>query len=292
MFRNIVVFISLVSGMIIINEACKRRYHVYDNYANHFPSGCCTLGTTFVCNGVNVTNANDFAEEIPKTISVLTIANTNTSFINNGDWKFLSNLTILMELSFYNNRMSVLWDLKCVYLNDLDKLEYLSIAFGDLQIFPVEKFKNLPSLRYLNLKCNELQSVSDVHWNFSSLNKLDLSSKRLTAVKAGQLKGLGNLSTLDLSNNIISYFSLKVLEVMPVLMYLHLSFNRLKHISDYSQHHSNLYYFGLSGNLFESLEFRVFNGLRSLHSIDYYNNTIKDPPIVKSQYTVSSALGL
>ncbi|KAJ8050875.1 Leucine-rich repeat-containing protein 15 [Holothuria leucospilota] len=292
MLRNTVFFIFLVSGIITINNACKSHFRVYNDCENHFLSGCCTLGKIFVCSVVNLTNSNDFAKEIPKTISVLTVANIKTSFINNGDWKFLSNLTNLMELSFINNRMSILYDLKSVYLNDLDKLKLLSFALGDLRIFPVEKFKNLSSLRYLDLHCNQLQSVGDGHWNFSVLNELILSNNRLTAVRAGQLKGLENLSKLDLSYNRISYFSMKVLDAMPMLTYLSLSFNRLGHISDSSQQHSNLYFLGLSCNLFVGLEPLVFNGLKSFHSVDYYNNTIKYPPSGNSKNTVSLALAL
>lgn len=188
--------------------------------------------------------------------------------------------------------MSLLWDLKSVYINDLDKLEELSLASGDLRIFPVENFRNLPSLMYLDLGCNQLQSVGDGNWNFSVLDVLILSYNFLTAVRAEQLKGLENLSKLELSHNRISYFSLKVLDNMPKLMNLDLSFNRLEHVSDYSQQHSNLFFLQLGCNLFVSLEPLASNGLKSLYSIDYYNNSIKDPPIVNSQYTVSSALEL
>ncbi|KAJ8050103.1 Leucine-rich repeat-containing protein 15 [Holothuria leucospilota] len=292
MLRNTVFFISLLSRIFISHGVCINHFDVYDECANPFPSGCCVFGSAFICNGVNVTDANDFADEIPQTSSDLFIANTNKSFINDGDWKFLYNLSYLQELSFNNHKISNLGNLKSVYLKDLVQLKLLSLSVGNLRKFPVEQFTNLMSLRYLDLSCNKLQSIGEERWNFSLLNDLILSNNRLTAVRAEQLKGLGTLSTLDLSYNRISYFSAKVLESMPNLKYLHLSFNRLLHVSDHSQRHTKLIFWGISSNLFVSLEPSIFHDFKSLHTIDYTKNSIKDPPRVYSKNNETSAVVL
>ncbi|KAJ8050152.1 Leucine-rich repeat-containing protein 15 [Holothuria leucospilota] len=292
MLHNAVLFISLVSRILISHQACESHPDFYDECENPFPSGCCTLGTAFICNGANLTDVNHFADEIPQTCTSLTVANTNGSFINNGDWKFLSNLTNLEELSFFSQKMSHLWDLKPFYLKDLVKLKVLTLAYGDLHKFPVEKFTNLMSLMYLNLRCNKFQSIGEGNWNFSSLNTLVLTENRITQVTSEQFRNLDNLSTLDLSHNRIYFFSLKVLDSMPNLKHVKLSFNRLTHVSDYRLQHVNVKTFTLNSNLFASLEPFVFNGLKSLQNIDYRNNSIKEPPMINSQNSVPSALRL
>ena len=146
--------ISVLSVTINCYRFCIKYYDVYDMCKNPFPSGCCSLGSAFVCNEVRLTHTSDFADEIPKVTESLTIANTNNSFINAGDWKFLSNLTNLKELSFYNSKISILEDLKPVYVKNLSKLKRLSLSYGELQIFPAGELKNLVSLQYLDLNCN------------------------------------------------------------------------------------------------------------------------------------------
>ncbi|KAJ8045067.1 Leucine-rich repeat-containing protein 15 [Holothuria leucospilota] len=268
------------------------HYDVWDSCERPFPSGCCKLGHLFVCNGVNVTHVDNFADEIPQHCTSLTIANANNSFINNGYWKFLSNLTYLEDLAFYNNKISSLSDLKPVYIEDLENLKFLTLAFGELRTFPVEIFHTLASLEYLSLQCNKLQNISEGNWNFPLLNNLIMSHNRIATVGIKHFKGLENLAELDLSYNRISHFSLKVLDSMPNLKYLRLSFNQLVYISDFSHQHAHLLYFALSSNLFVSLEGSVFNGLKSVRTIEFSSNSIKDPPSVNSKNNVTSALAL
>ncbi|KAJ8050100.1 Leucine-rich repeat-containing protein 15 [Holothuria leucospilota] len=275
-------FIYLINQIFTSCQSCITRFDVYDECEHHLSLGCCTLGTAFVCSGVNVTNADNFADEIPQTCASLTIANTNKSFINDGDWKFLYNLTNLEQMSFNNHKISNLGNLKSIYLKDLVQLKLLSLSHGNLRIFPVEKFTNLLSLKYLSLNCNKLQSIGEGRWNFSLLIDLILSNNRITAVRAEQLKGLETLSKLDLSYNRISYFSSKVLDSMPNLRYLLLLSNRLVHVSDRGQQHTKLIFWGTSSNLFVSLKPFIFNGLKSLRTIDYSRNRIKEPPTVNS----------
>ena len=143
MLYIVLFLISLLSGTINCYRFCTNHYDVYDKCKNPFPSGCCSLGSAFVCNEVRLTHTSDFADEIPKATESLTIANTNNSFINAGDWKFLSNLTDLKVLSFYNSKISILEDLKSVYIKNLSKLKQLSLSYGELQIFPAGELKNL-----------------------------------------------------------------------------------------------------------------------------------------------------
>ncbi|KAJ8049953.1 Leucine-rich repeat-containing protein 15 [Holothuria leucospilota] len=278
--------------MLISHQICINHYDVYSDCENPFPSGCCSIGTAFVCDGVNLTHAHELTDEIPQSCTNINIANAKNSFISNGDWKFLSNLTNLRELSFFNTKISSLWDLKSVYIKNLGKLKRFSLAFGELQIFPGVIFTKLSSLRYLNLKCNMLQDIGDGNWNFSSLNTLFLNNNRITAVTAGQFKGLRNLSKLDLSYNRIGYFSLKVLDCMPNLQYLILSFNRLAYLSEYIGQNLNLESIFLHSNQFESFDPFVYNGFKSLKFIDFHNNNIKDSPNVNSIKNLTSLMRL
>ncbi|KAJ8049952.1 Leucine-rich repeat-containing protein 70 [Holothuria leucospilota] len=290
---NVLLIYIFLFGPVLItsHQRCLRYYDVYDECQNPFPSGCCSLGTGHICNGVALNHSHDFAEEIPRATTALIIANTNNTFINDGDWQFLYNMTNLEELAFFNIKTSSLWDLRSVYFEDLDKLLTLSVAFGYLRVFPVEKFTNLQRLKYLNLRCNKLKSIGQGNWTFARLHSLTLTGNYITAVKAGQLNGLENLSALHLPHNRISYFSLKVLTSLPKLQMLDLSFNRLVYLSDHVQRHVHSIYIFLDSNLLVGLQPTAFHGLESSGAISFNNNSITIPPNVTFEKSVST-LGL
>ncbi|KAJ8047949.1 Platelet glycoprotein V [Holothuria leucospilota] len=230
--------------------------------------------------------------EISKSVETLLIANSNVSFIENGDWNFLSNLTSLKYLSFYNNNITNLLELMSVYMTNLDILETLTISINRLSVFPVEKFTVLKRLKYLDLHCNQLQTLGEGQWNLPFLNHLHLENNKITSVKVGQLKGLRNLTDLYLSNNRITYFSLKFLDSVPKLQFLVLSHNRLLQLREYSVVHTSLRHINLQNNFFESLSPEGFVGLTALESILLSTNQIKDPPTTNRDINVTVGIRL
>ncbi|KAJ8036237.1 Platelet glycoprotein V [Holothuria leucospilota] len=282
MFLKMLLQITvLLCKLYISQQFCpdqNKHYNVYDQCEYPFPSGCCSLYSAFSCNGVNLTNASELGDEIPKSVDSVIIANSNTSFIKNGNWSFLSNLTDLKQLSFYNNNIKNISELESVYLENLHILETLVISRNNLKLFPVKKFSKLKTLTYLSLNCNNLQAIGEGPWNLPTLDTLQLNENQITSVREGQLKGLSNLTKLDLSYNRITYFSLKVLDSMPKLQVLEIFHNQLVYISEYKALHTNLYHVNLENNLFESIQNLAFTGLKELKSLIIASNRIKDQP--------------
>ncbi|KAJ8050776.1 Leucine-rich repeat-containing G-protein coupled receptor 6 [Holothuria leucospilota] len=145
---------------------------------------------------MNLTSADDLADEISKSVAVVVIANSNASFIRNGNWNFLSNLTELEHLTFMNNEMTNLSEFKSSYVDNLIILNFLMIGRNNLKIFPVEQFTALKKLEYLSLECNQLQTIGEAQWNLPHLESLSFYSNQIS-VRAVQLNGLINLRRLD-----------------------------------------------------------------------------------------------
>ena len=112
-----------------------------------------------------------------------------------------------------NNGISNMSEFKSSYVANLAILEHLAIGRNNLDSFPVEKFRALTGLVYLNLECNQLQTLGEGQWNLPLLETLHLYSNQITSVRAVQLNGLVNLRRLEMSNNRITYFSLKILAI-------------------------------------------------------------------------------
>ncbi|KAJ8050769.1 Platelet glycoprotein V [Holothuria leucospilota] len=241
---------------------------------------------------MNLTSADELGDEIPQSVADILIAHSNTSFIKNGNWSFLSNLTELKRLTFVNNGIRDMSEFKPSYVKNLANLDYLTIDRNNLNIFPVEKFTELKRLVYLCLICNQLQTLGEVQWNLPLLESLIVSSNQITGVRAKQLNGLVSLRRLDMSNNRITYFSLKVLDSLPKLKFLDLSDNRLFYLSEYNVVHKNLQSVRLRNNLFEFLDPLAFNGLMVLQNIIAAENYIKEPPHTRSDKNLTSVSNL
>ncbi|KAJ8047951.1 Platelet glycoprotein V [Holothuria leucospilota] len=243
---------------------------------------------------MNLNKASELGDELenPKSLEAIIIANSNVSFIENGDWNFLSNLTSLKYLTFYNNNITNLSGLMSTHMKNLDNLETLTVSINRLSVFPVEKITVLKRLKNLDLECNQLQTLGEGQWNLPFLNRLYLNKNEISSVKAGQLKGLSNLTNLYLSYNRITYFSLKFLDSVPKLQFLVLSHNRLLHLSEYSVLHTSLRLINLQNNFFESLNPEAFVGIKALEIILVSINQIKDPPTTKHDVNVTAGINL
>ncbi|KAJ8050770.1 Platelet glycoprotein V [Holothuria leucospilota] len=241
---------------------------------------------------MNLTSADELADEISKSVDVVIIANSNASFIKNGNWNFLSNLTGLEHLTFMNNEISNMSEFKSRYVANLDNLDHLTIGRNNLNIFPVEKFTALTRLVYLSLECNQLQTLGKGRWNLPLLETLNLFSNQITSVRATQLHGLVNLRQLNMSKNRITYFALKVLDSLGMLNFLDLSFNQLLHFSEYNVVHTNLQTINLRNNMFKMLDPLAVAGIKVLRFITISENDIEEPPYTRYEINATSVTNL
>ncbi|KAJ8048154.1 Platelet glycoprotein V [Holothuria leucospilota] len=242
---------------------------------------------------MNLTISSELGDEMSgRSVDSLIIANTEASFIKTGNWNFLSHLTHLKQLSFYNNNITNISDFKSMYTKNLSVLETLTIARNKLTFFPVEKFIMLKSLKYLALYCNQLQTLGEREWSLPLLETLHLNINQITRVSEGQLKGLTSLKKLYLNNNRITYFSLKFFDSVPNLQYVNLSRNSLFCFSEYNVLHTSLFSINLESNFFETLNPVSFAGFKSLEFILMSNNLITHPPNTTQDVNVTTTIRL
>ena len=118
--------VSLIVEILILtlcDETCAMHWDSYNTCEDPFPSKCCPLGSVLVCVDLASKNSKEFANEIDPGIDVLTIANSNSSFVQNGDWRFLVGLKDLTELSFINNGNLTLEMFNATFIRDLVNLK-------------------------------------------------------------------------------------------------------------------------------------------------------------------------
>lgn len=196
----------------------------------------------------------------------------------------IRNLSNLVGLSLYNNKLKILPDL------DLPNLRFLNINNNELIVLPN---LNLPSLKILGLKNNKLRVVSNL--NLLRLKQLFLSNNKIVMVSE---LNLPNLLELDLSNN-----KLKTLSNLRLRSLSELNLNNNELITIFRWKLPNLATLDLRNNkLIESPDFNSLdlpflhylymnhnelNGMldcnfRYLYCIDLSNNKLTKLPKFKS----------
>ncbi|KAJ8285580.1 hypothetical protein GJAV_G00028450 [Gymnothorax javanicus] len=130
----------------------------------------------------------------------------------------------------------------------------------------------------LFLSDNQLTVVpSRAFWNLTSITFLDLSKNNLF-LKNDTLAFIGNLLSLDLSENGIKIIPTEIFQATPKLVWLNLAKNQLKSLSnDIMRNLDYLTYLDLSSN-FINLQNNTFEGLSSLNTLILSGNRIFNLP--------------
>lgn len=170
--------------------------------------------------------------------------------------------------------------------NLLDSMPTVSVALTDLDLtnnsitqVPCSAFPMLNSLLRINLKNNSLESLSsDSFCNLLTLRFLDLSGNKfpnLDAV-APSLQRLSSLQYLDLSDNRITAInSSNAMGSLPTLFDLNLAHNLVDHISPYAFNGLlQLLSLNLSANSLRTVPPNSLTGLVSLRTLDLSHNSI------------------
>nr|AHB18363.1 toll-like receptor 8 [Andrias davidianus] len=168
------------------------------------------------------------------------------------------NSSSLKTLIFKGNRLDKLWTpgdtryTQC--FKYLSNLTYLDLSYNRLKDIPNNTFLSLPlTLKELYLNNNDLVFFS---WKdlsqFEALNKLDLSSNKLTMLIYNVVNITHSLETLLLRHNHISHLADGFLDHANNLTHLDLSNNRLPVINESAfQNQYGLKVLVLKGNPFE-----------------------------------------
>ncbi|KAI8007250.1 Receptor-like protein EIX2 [Camellia lanceoleosa] len=166
-------------------------------------------------------------------------------------------------------------------LLQLKYLNHLDLAGNDFDGSPIPKFfGSMARLRYLNLSYAEFSGIVPYHLgNLSSLRVLDINDNwKVTIDDFTWVYRLSSLQYLDLSYMNISRTQslLKVLNMIPSLLELHLSGCRLDNIHLSHMHVnstiSNVQYLDLSVNSFEGELPSPLRNMTSLRFLDLHSN--------------------
>ena len=117
-------------------------------------------------------------------------------------------------------------------LSNLSNVTHIDLSSNNLNIFNLSYFTNV---QYLNLRNNSLQHYRIIY---------------------------NQLVQLDLSNNSIENISESIFQ-LPKLYRLNLSFNKIKHLYNFSS--DKIKYLDISNNLLENIELGKFDALKSLN---------------------------
>ncbi|XP_071850728.1 uncharacterized protein [Apostichopus japonicus] len=274
------------------SHTCGLYWHVYDECENPTPSNCCPLYHTLVCSKLMSNSSDQFEKELSHKLTDLIIANSNSTFIQNGDWRFLAGLSNLRELSFINNGKLLLDNINSTYFRNLTKLKNIYIYHNNIETLPTRIFQGVMSLENLYLSNNGIVDIGNVFPNLTSVESLNLSHNRLVVVKDDTLRGFSWLKTLNLSNNKISMFSLNILQYLQNLESLDLDDNELVFFTGTYVYHASLKYLRLANNYLVNSNSAYFYRFTSLRAVILGHNNISNLPINWFNNNSSSVVSL
>ena len=113
-------------------------------------------------------------------------------------------------------------------------LQKLYLSENQLVRFPNDYFKGFLQLRVLLVNDNHLEAAPSISWLTSTLELLSLENNCITSIAGLYSKTpFQKLSSLYLQDNEINDIDIRILSKMPMLNYLRLDGNRIRHIDDY-----------------------------------------------------------
>ncbi|XP_071850729.1 uncharacterized protein [Apostichopus japonicus] len=240
-----------------------------------------------------MSNSSDqFAKELSHKLTDLIIANSNSTFLQNGDWRFPIGLINLHDLSIVNNGNLCLDDINSTVFQNLTNLENIYIHHNNTETLPTRIFKDVMNLKNLYLDSNGIVDIGNFVANSTSVESLNLSHNRLVVVKDDTLRGLSSLNILDLSFNKISMFSLNICQYLQNLESLDLADNGLVFFTGTNVYHKSLKYLRLTNNYLVNFNSAYFYGFTSLRSVVLSHNNISNLPINWFNKNSSSVVSL
>ncbi|XP_044762600.1 insulin-like growth factor-binding protein complex acid labile subunit [Coccinella septempunctata] len=202
------------------------------------------------------------------------------------------------SINLKNNSLALLSNDGFGELANLVTLTLSQNKIGDIEPFA---FRGLKSIKYLKLDSNRINNISVVFQNLTTLEHLDLSDNRISALKGSEFTnltsllelrldknkiksipsleffGMLQLELLGLSSNLLSSYESQAFDGLTMLETLDLGNNQLTSIREksFTSLHG-LVNLNLTGNRFTVFQVRRFAGLPKLRILDLSNNKIED----------------
>lgn len=213
---------------------------------------------------------------LKESIEYLILNNNKISKILN-----LSEFKNLNEIDLSFNRINeiriddlVNLDTLILSSNNLTDINFKSssltrLALDSNHISSLENLSNFKNLNYLQLSRNTIEIIKNTWLGLSSLNELDLSHNRISAIEESSFINLTNLKLLDLSSNKLERISSDLFKNMYQLEKLYLQFNRLKIFS--LNYLKNLFILDASNNRLKQIDYEL-NDINKLSILRLSNN--------------------
>lgn len=153
----------------------------------------------------------------------------------------------------------------------LPKLESLDLSNNKIQSTDFLNNENTNNLHEIDLSNNQIRSIDSSTRKCSLLEKLNLSSNKISTIK---FKSLTNLKYLDLSLNMLSTFEENTFSSLKNLTWLDLQWQKSDNLTIQQYAFSwlnNLESLYLQDNKISSLEWRTFHWLTNIKSINLDN---------------------
>lgn len=153
----------------------------------------------------------------------------------------------------------------------LPRLRTLDLSNNKIQLTDFLNSENTNNLHEINLRNNQISLIDSSTWKCSLLEKLNLSSNKISTMK---FKSLTNLKYLDLSLNKLSTFEKNTFSSLKNLTWLDLQWQKSDNLKIQQYAFSwlnNLESLYLQDNKISSLEWRTFHWLTNIKSINLDN---------------------
>ena len=138
-------------------------------------------------------------------------------------------------------------------------------------------FKNMNSLETINLAKNEINAINQDFIGLKKLKELQLSCNKINGCLTDQMfNGLLNLTTIDLSFNLINKLNDKTFNRLLNLKSIDLSHNLIENIEKPFENLVNLNSVDLSDNEIDRIDQDAFKGLVSLNVINLHDNKFQN----------------
>ena len=235
------------------------------------PQGCTCVDQvnavpTTYCHGHNI---HSVPKQLSKNTEMLSFFGTSIRRLSDNDFNGMNKLE---ELKLHYN------SIQYISLNtfqNLTSLKLLNLGHNNLLKFPVESLRHLRSLEELFLNDNLLVDLPNNLFDvLPSLQRLHLYKNKIVMKETNKVfSSLDNLVYLDLSYNKIRCISRQYFENLRKLKWLYLNNNEIEKVSnDAFESLVALKELTLNSNQITSLDENTFSTNSNLESISLYNN--------------------
>lgn len=225
-------------------------------------------------------------KEVPNAIKICIGLKYLDLFGNNiqeiPDWFF--QFKKLEHLSLKNNSLK---ELPTIVFT-IENLKNLSLAENQVHEITDHYFRNLMSIEKVDLGHNQISSVTSERIEYPKIRVLSIKGNRLTKFPS-PLSQLHTLEKLDLSENKITAIEDDAFDGLENLTELDLSFNELTYLPTSIGKLTKLKRLNLSGNKISILP-KEFENLTALEFLDFDSNPIGKVPLEISSQGVSGII--